>query len=157
MTMNDTIQTITSIIQAIAVVISLIYVAIQIRDSTKSVKSQTYQAIISSYAEIEARISQDHETARIFRVGSDKPDEPKLTAEESVRFEQLICSIFNFYENLYYQYKTGLLEASLWAGWCLTMRNQLRKKGISEYWKNHSYLYSKDFCDYIESGKCPKN
>lgn len=153
--MTDIIQPVTSVIQTVAVVISLIYVAIQIRDSTKSVKSQTYQAIISSYAEIEARIGQDHETARIFSLGSKNPEQ--LNEEESVRFRQLICSIFNFYENLYYQYKTGLLEPSLWAGWCRTMRKQLEKKGISEYWDESRCLYSKDFCEYVRSKKCPKN
>ena len=144
------------IIQTIAVIISLFFVSIQIRDGTKSVKSQTYQSIISAYAEIEARISQDSETARIYYLGCKRPE--KLTTEEErIRFRQLICSIFNFFENLHYQYKTSLLEESLWAGWCELMRKKLENKGVKKYWDENSYLYSKDFRKYVESDKCPRN
>ena len=64
--MTDVIQAISSVIQTIAVIISLVYVAREIRDNTRALKSQTYQSIISSYAEIEARISQDAEVAELF-------------------------------------------------------------------------------------------
>ncbi|WP_404790156.1 hypothetical protein [Altericista sp. CCNU0014] len=153
---TDIIQTTTSIIQTIAVVISLIYVSIQIRDGSKSVKSQTYQSIISSYAEIEARIGQDSETAKIYYLGCEHP-EKLCSEEEEIRFTQLICSIFNFFENLHYQYKTGLLDEHLWAGWCELMRSKLKKPGVNQYWEENCYFYSKDFREYVMSGRCPKN
>ena len=150
---SELIGAIAAIIQTIVVVISLIYVAIQVKDSTKSVESQTYQAIISCYAEIEARISENNETSRIFTSGCKGE---KLNSYESERFRQLVCSIFNFYENLYYQYRQGLLKESLWGGWCLTMRKQLEKPGILKYWADNCYLYSYDFFEYVMSKKCPK-
>lgn len=153
--MTDVIQTFASVIQTVAVIISLVYVAKQIQDSTKSVKSQTYQAIISSYAEIEARISQDAETAALYKLGCEKPSE--LSEEQSIRFTQLVCSIFNFFENLHYQFKSELLEAGLWAGWCLLMQEKLESPGIKIYWKKNQYLYSLDFQKYVESKKCPRN
>ena len=153
---TDIIQSVTSIIQTIAVIISLVYVSKQVRDGAKAVKSQTYQSIISAYAEIEARIGQDSETARIYYMGCDNPE--KLSGEEEkIRFRQLICSIFNFFENLHYQYKTGLLDEHLWAGWCELMRNKLSKLGVKQYWEETSYLYSKDFREYVTSGRCPRN
>lgn len=144
------------VVQTIAVIFSLFFVCIQIRDGTKSVRSQTYQSIISSYAEIEARIGQDSETARVYYLGCKYPNELK-TEVEKIRFRQIICSIFNFFENLHYQYKSGLLEAALWAGWCNLMRQKLEDPGVKEYWHAAKNLYSKDFCDYVDSGKCPKN
>ncbi len=91
---TDIIQSVTSIIQTIAVIVSLVYVAIQIRDGAKAVKSQTYQSIITAYAEIEARIGQDAETARIYHIGCKYPD--KLNNEEQIRFTQLICTFLTF-------------------------------------------------------------
>lgn len=152
---TDIIQSVTSIIQTIAVVISLFYVSRQIGDGAKAVKSQTYQSIISAYAEIESRISQNTETAKIYYTGRHHPE--KLTQEEEIIFEQLMCSIFNFFENLYYQNKNGLLENHLWAGWCNLMRVRLAEIGVKEYWDKSEYLYSKDFCEYVRSGKCPRN
>ncbi len=51
MIMADLVQAFASVIQTIAVIVSLVYVAVQIRDNTRAVRSQTYQSIISSYAE----------------------------------------------------------------------------------------------------------
>lgn len=152
---TDIVQTISSVIQAIAVIVTLAYVSKQVRDATKSVKSQTYQSIISSYAEIEARIGQDSETARIYDLGCQgklKNDEDKIVNDEDkIRFKQLICSIFNFFENLHYQYKTGLLEADLWNGWDKLMQAKIKQKGVRDFWIDTKGLYSQDFQTYINS------
>jgi hypothetical protein len=146
---------ISGIIQAVGVVVSLVYVAIQAQASTKAIKGATYQSIIAAYADIEARISQDAETARIYRKGCDNP-EALVEKEEQLRFRELVCSIFNFYENLHYQYKNKLLDETLWAGWCNYMRLKLEYPGIAKYWEDNGCLYSKDFREYVKSGKCPR-
>lgn len=146
---------ITDLIQTIAVVVSLVYLAIQVKDSTKSTRGATYQSIISAFAEVEARISQDADTARLYRLGCKEPE--SLTEDEAVRFKELICSLFNLYENLHYQYKNHLLEEDLWTGWCRLMMNDLQAQGIAKYWKMNAHLYSQDFRQYIKAGKCPKN
>jgi hypothetical protein len=125
--LNLSISDITGIVQTIAVVVSLIYLAIQVKESTKATKGATYQSIISAWAELESRISQDDEVARIYKLGITNLE--KLNENEFTRFNELICSFFNMYENLYYQYKNKLLEEELWAGWCLNMRNDYDKKG----------------------------
>ena len=65
--------------------------------------------------------------ARIYKLGTTNLE--KLNENEFTRFNELICSFFNLYENLYYQYKNKLLEEELWAGWCLNMRDDLQQKG----------------------------
>ncbi len=152
---TDIILSVTSIIQAVALTASLVYVAIQVRDGAKAVKSQAYQSIITAYAEIEARIGQDAETARIYHIGCKYPD--KLNDEEKIRFAQLMGSTFGFFENLHYQYKTTLLEECLWAGWCKLMIVKLKVPGIKKYWEDNCYIYSKSFREYVDSGKCPRN
>jgi len=147
---------ISGIIQAVGVVVSLIYVAIQVRASTKAIKGATYQSIISVYAEIEARISQDSEAARIYRLGCDEPE--ALEKDEALRFRELVCSIFNFYENLHYQYKNNLLDEVLWEGWSNYLKIKLEYPGVAKYWETNGKLYSKDFREYVKR-KClrPKN
>jgi hypothetical protein len=153
--LNLFISDITGIVQTIAVVVSLIYLAIQVKESTKATKGATYQSIISAWAELESRISQDDEVARIYKLGITNLD--KLNENEFTRLNELIRSFFNLYENLYYQYKNKLLEEKLWAGWCLNMRNDLQKKGAADWWNSKSHLYSKSFREYVNSGKCPRN
>ncbi len=139
---------ISGIIQAVGVVISLIYVALQVRDNTKAIKGATYQSIISAYAEIEARISQDPETARIYRQGCKKFE--SLTEDEALRFTELVCSIFNLYENVHYQHKNKLLDESLWLGWSEDMKIRLKENpGLANFWKKKRKLYNEDFRKYV--------
>lgn len=152
---TNIIQSVTSIVQTLAFVVSLVYAAIQIQDGARAVKSQAYQSIITAYAEIEDRIGRDTETARIYHIGCKYPN--KLNDEEKVRFTQLIGSTFSFFENLHYQYKTTLLEEGMWAGWCKLMMIKLKNPGIKKYWEDNGYIYSKDFRQYVDSGKCPRN
>lgn len=146
---------VTDIIQTIVVVVSLIYVAIQVREGARAAKGTTYQSIISAFAEIESRISQDAEVARLYKLGQVSINE--LNETEKARFSELVCSFFNLYENLHYQYKNKLLEEELWAGWCRNMRNHLAQRGVEDWWESKSYLYSKSFREYVNSGKCPRD
>ncbi len=111
---------------------------------------------MSVYAEIEARISQDSEAARIYRLGCDEPE--ALEKDEALRFRELVCSIFNFYENLHYQYKNNLLDEVLWEGWSNYLKIKLEYPGVAKYWETNGKLYSKDFREYVKR-KClrPEN
>ncbi|CAD5967443.1 MULTISPECIES: hypothetical protein [Planktothrix] len=146
---------VTDIIQTIVIVVSLIYVAIQVRESTRATKGATYQSIITAFAEIESRISQDAEVAKIYRLGQASSD--KFNETQLARFNELMSSFFNLYENLYYQYNNKLLEEELWAGWGQNIRDHLAQPGVAAWWKSKSYLYAKSFREYINSGKCPRN
>lgn len=157
MAFNDVLESINNIagiFESIAVVASLIYLARQVQDSTRTAKGTTYQGIITAFAEIESRISQDQEVARIYKVG--RTELKKLTEDERVRFNEILCSFFNLYENLYYQYNNKLLEDEFWGGWCRNMRDDLAKPGINEWWSETKYLYATSFRKYVDEGKCPK-
>ncbi|MBD1930427.1 MULTISPECIES: hypothetical protein [Cyanophyceae] len=146
---------VTDIVQTIAVVVSLIYVAIQVREGTRAAKGATYQSIITAFAEIESRISQDAEVAGLY--GSGQANIDNLNETEKARFNELMYSLFNLYENLHYQYNNKLLEEELWAGWCQNMRDHLAQPGVAAWWKSKNYLYAKSFCKYVNSGKCPRD
>ena len=56
-------------VDSIAVVVTLVYLAIQIRHNTTSVRAATYQALVESYSEFSLLVGRDSETARIFQLG----------------------------------------------------------------------------------------
>jgi hypothetical protein len=149
----ELISKLAGVLEALAVVGSLIYVAIQLKRNTKAIKSASYHNITSAMSNIETRISEDVELASIYRVGCE--GKPKLGRDEQLRFEALLLSYFNFYENLYYQYKIKVLEDEMWEGWCKYMFDHLKQSGVKEWWGEKSAYYSQGFRDYIEAGQCP--
>ena len=71
---------------AVAVVVSLIYVAVQVRHNTKWVKAQTFESVVGRLIDWHVH-SQDPELARVFLEGCRNFDQ--LTAEDQLRFGRL--------------------------------------------------------------------
>lgn len=138
-----------TIINSIVVVISLIYLARQVKISTKATKGATYQTIINGVASIEARISQDKEVARIYKVGTADP--AQLDGIEKVIFNELISSYFNFYENLHFQADQDLVDKGLWKGWSKNLIDDLQKPGIAAWWDAKKGFYSDRFRKYVDT------
>jgi hypothetical protein len=136
-----------SILESLAVVVSVIYVAIQIKINTKAVKSATYHDIIASFADIETRIGENKELARIFRDGRAGKE---LEPDEQLRFNQVMSSFFNFHENLYYQHRQGLLDEDLWRGWKAVLARYLSRPGCRAWWEGTAGLYSESFREHVE-------
>ena len=148
------IQAITNIIQAVAVTISLVYLARQVHENTRAMKSATYHSIVDAFASLESLITQEEELANIYQMGLKELNQ--LNKNQVTRFNKIIASYFNLYESLYYQYENHLLDEELWMGWCRYMRSQLEAPGIKSWWQSKSHLFNRSFRDYVSSGKCPR-
>lgn len=140
-----------TIINSVVVVLSLLYLARQVKISTKATRGATYQTIINGVASIESRISQDDNTARIYKLGTEASEQ--LNDIEKVRFNELISSFFNFYENLYFQAKEDLVIPELWEGWSKNLMDDLNKQGVAVWWEEKKVFYSESFRQYVDERK----
>lgn len=59
----------------IGVIITVIYLAFQIRQSTASTKSASYQAVVSAISDWSRSIGSDRDVARMMRIGTQDPDQ----------------------------------------------------------------------------------
>ena len=98
---------------AIAVVVSLIYLAVQIRQNTRSLRAGAFQQYRQQSAELR-RLLAEPDMASVYRRGLYSPDQ--LTEEERTRFAAMMVFAFNREENLFLLRKLGLLDETLWAG-----------------------------------------
>lgn len=64
------------VVSAIAVVISLLYLGVQIRQSTRSVRSASFQELLNHIAEVNLRVGENPEIAELYRVASERAFEP---------------------------------------------------------------------------------
>src|SRR5512143_1590920 len=72
------------LVSAIAVVISLVYLAHQVRQNTDSLKTENYARALERVAAMQARLSSDATFAAILTRGAVDPS--RLTVEERVQF-----------------------------------------------------------------------
>ncbi len=143
----DAISAIGEIVGATAVVITLAYLAIQIRNSTRIAKSATRQAIAEMSMAMGTDLVADKElTAALLKdfkaEDLDEADRVRLLARNYIAMRH--------YENIYYQFLTGMIEDDEWRGFRQNLKAVLQWRSMQEYWNNECQYYSDAFRAEIE-------
>jgi hypothetical protein len=114
---------------AIGVVVSLVYLALQIRLNSRSIQASSYQSMTSHLAELNRVVVESPEIARILDVGSQ--DLTNLSAEERSRFELILVNRLRHFETLHYHYVRGLLEEPVWQAYRNVLGDILNSPGAA--------------------------
>jgi hypothetical protein len=108
------VSAVAGLLAAVFVGLTVVYLALQVKASTRATRSQTYQLATSALAEMAGIIGQDRELARVFRVGMVDPD--ALTEDELTQFGYLGISLFRRFENVFFQHQAGMIDEDFWIG-----------------------------------------
>ena len=120
MTLND-LANLGQIIGALAVVISLIYVALQIRQNTNAIRSATAQTVHEHFAKWYNLVAADAGLSQIVAKGL--RDYGSLAEQERVRFVAAFMAFLSYSQNAFLKWREGLLAQPLWRGWELVIMN----------------------------------
>lgn len=143
-------------VSALAVVVSVLYLAIQIRQNTRSLRAQAHQSITTHIAELNRTIVENDEVAEILERGLEDPT--VLTPAEARRFNAYNSARFRHYDNLYYQYRVGVREDSQWSGFSSMLRFHFMQAGLRRWWNDSTAFYSPEFvayCKTLQEGVSP--
>ncbi len=121
------------LIAAIATIITLVYLAIQIRQNTTSSRTATYQNIVSTGLELGHTFARDASFADLFTRGANAPD--KLSKAEWVRLQSHINGVFRCYELVFHQFEHGAIDKAAWEGWRLNMQRFFKLAAYREVWQ----------------------
>ena len=105
----DAIGALAELVGGVAVVITLFFLAFQIRHNSKAIAAQLTHDFIESSNQIRSSIYTDAELTRIWVRGSEGGD---LDLEEYERFEQMARSWFFLLVDLHRQCQNGYLKIS---------------------------------------------
>ena len=148
MNLND-LANLGQIIGALAVVISLFYVASQIRQNTNAVRSATAQTVHEHFAKWYHLVAADDELAQIVPKGL--RDYTSLSEKERVRLVATFMAFLSYSQNAFLKWREGLLAPPLWRGWELVIMNFVCAPGGKAFWKERAYMFGDEFRQYIES------
>ncbi len=151
MTLQD-LGSVGEFVAAIATLITLIYLAVQIRRNTKSVRSSTYQAVLdSSRSDTELLLAHPH-LERIYRLG--RRDPTALTSEERPTFRMLLGQLLLNYEIMFLQRQQGLIDEEFWRGRQEGLRALFSQPGVRHWWAGASPLlrryYTGEFTELLD-------
>ena len=138
-------------VAAIFTAATVAYLALQVRKNTLATHSQTYYLATAALAEAAAMLGTDPQLSRLYRKGLAKPAE--LTEDEFMQFALLGISQFRRYENLYFQYRAGLVDDDFWSGHRENILWFFHQPGMQAWWKDKRLAYSKSFREFLESSR----
>ena len=147
MNLND-LANIGQVIGALAVVISLIYVAFQIRQNTNAVRTATAQAVHEHFAKWYQLVAADAELSKIVATGL--RDYGSLSEQERVRFIATYMSFLSYSQNAFLKWREKLLAPPLWMGWELVIMNLVCAPGGKDFWKDRGYMFGEEFRRHVE-------
>ena len=135
-------------IGAVAVVVSLLYLATQIRQNSRLLRSAASQAATYSAAQISLPIATDPRVAKLSRDAMRSYE--ALEEVEKTQADALFLVGFAGYEALYYQFRDGTIEPGLWEGRRTLMLGLLRTPGCAAWWESWKQVFGPEFREYVE-------
>ena len=144
----DAVSAISEALGVIAIVSSLVFVGIQIRQNSKMVAAQTFQAISSTSAEYTFRMGEDPEITKL--IGAAMGDGEGLDREQLMRIDALLRAVYRNFENYYHQRARGFLEADMWEGYRQTMLSMLAGGVGRDWWSRNKIGFGKRYREFID-------
>src|SRR5262245_55152623 len=136
------------IVGGLAVVISVIYLAMQISENTRVLRSQAhYNALSLAQRPFEMAI-ENESLSKILNVCFTTPE--KLSDEEWIRGSDYLFMEMNAREYLYYQNRDGSIPKQLWVGADASFKQMLATKaGYSRFWTEWDTAFDEPFRSYV--------
>ena len=116
----------------IGVIVTLAYLAVQIRHNTGAARAATLQQWVTMTATVNMPLSQSGEFARIYRAGCE--DSKHLPPQERSQFNAYCLQIFNAFESLFFQAQQGAVDRVFFESKVQLMRGTLAPPGIRSWW-----------------------
>ena len=131
------------IVGAIAVVATLAYLAVQIKQNREDVQSANFHRISDSFNDLNRQVAGDPELARILNAGFE--DYKSLSEVEKTQFGMISLTAARVYDSLYYQVQRGTGDSELWESELETLKWFCSRPGYRDWWAENQFQVSKSF------------
>jgi len=144
----DAIGAVGEILGALAVVVSLGYVAIQIRQNTEATRDLAAQNLTTADAEANYLLAGNAELSRIVQDGVFNHSE--LNEYEQFRFNALFFAVYSQFDFAYRRYKSGKLDEISWKKMEYEIPLYLHLPGANEWWEQDKSRFTDEFQSFVD-------
>ena len=136
------------IVGTVAIVISLIYVGIQVNDSTRAVRSSTANETTSAISAWYSDIGNNQQSAELFAKGLVDPE--SLSSGELAQYMYLAHGIILQFQAAYYLSEEGTLDLELRKSITNNLAGVRELPGFLLYWSQRGSLFKPSFREFVD-------
>ena len=145
----ETLGNLGEFISGIVVIISLVYLAMQVRQNTRSIRTENYARALERVSALQSRLSQDGEFCALFSQALTGPS--NVSPNERIQFTWCLYELFGGQEFLFHQSQAGTVPEEVWERWSDTMTWWLSFPGVRAWWDGKPTPFSASFTSYIDT------
>ena len=135
------------LVGGVAVIGSLIYLALQVRGSAREQRAASMRESTREMASVIQDIAGSQERAEIWLKGMNDFD--GLESAERLRFSGIVGHLLRLTEQLYYQSRGGGVE--VWGGFENQLHDIAAYPGFVDWWPTRAHWYGAKFRTFVES------
>ena len=137
------------IVGGVVVVLSLIYIAVQVRQNTQAQRTENYSRAQDRLAAVQSMLAQDGEISLIVSKGT--LDTSKLTPQERIRFTWFMYEVFGGFEFMFHASRTDAIPEEVWTRWSSAAAWWLTFPGVQAWWQARPTPFTESFTAFMES------
>jgi hypothetical protein len=136
-----------SFISAAAVLVSLVYLSLQIKQNTKHSQALIQQGRAARITETALRLAELREADGLDKCFNGEVD---VSAKDLARFLYICRAAFVSAEDSFFQQREGLLGGLAFESYQASIRTGLGSPGLGAGWKMTREMYEPEFRDYMD-------
>ena len=145
----NAIAAVAELLGAVGVILSLAYLAAQVRRSVRQAQSDAMRDLTRGVNEIALTLAADSDLSAIFAKGAAGYE--ALTAHEQVRYRSFCNAIFHLLEQQFLSREEGSLHDEAWNGVSQMIADFAKLPGVHDYFADRGNWYSPRFVEHLRT------
>ena len=139
---------ISDLIAAIVVIVTLGYLAVQVRQNTAALRSTAAHGAHDQAASIYDELASDPELTDLFMRVSNSPEDANDI--ERARFTSLMMAAVFRLQNWYLQVDSRTMDPELLHSWSRLVGQHAHTRGFKQFWEQRGNVFAPQFRKYLE-------
>jgi len=139
---------IAEIVGGVAIVVSLVFVGLEVRQSARTNIQTLTQAVVSDYQAAVVALGDTHQMACILSRALQNYD--SITGSERVMLNNRLFAVFGSFQEMHVLREQGAFDSSLWSGYEAVIESATSSPGVRQWWSIRSEFFGERFRAYVD-------
>ena len=135
------------LIASIAVVVSLIFVGVEVQQNNQIQKQLATRSLVRDWSDAYAAYIDPEISCLFLRLNNDREN---LTAQEATQVESVLVRLYKVLEELHYQHEQGMIDDSVWSGFKQLITVEASYEGYRVWWLGYQKTFSPRFREFMD-------
>lgn len=139
---------IAEVVSAVAVVIGLVFVGVELRQNTEIQRITATQTLAQQYSSALEVMAYEGDAACAYALGTSGLD--NLNEKQRLQFFVIMFQIMRSGEQLHYYSSEGMVEPRIWRGFERQLREVAALPGVQAWWEARRSWFSDEFQVFLD-------